>query len=144
MNRHLEHYKLGTLCSVKHGYPFDGSKFADHGTYIVLTPGNFFEKGGFKRIKGKEKYYTGAFPQEYLCSKDDLIVAMTQQAEGLLGSTALVPEDNLYLHNQRIGLVFHNHDLVDKLYLYYLFMTKSVRKQISDSASGTKIKHKPL
>ena len=141
MNRHLEHYKLGTLCSVKHGYPFDGSKFADHGTYIVLTPGNFFEKGGFKRIKGKEKYYTGAFPQEYLCSKDDLIVAMTQQAEGLLGSTALVPEDNLYLHNQRIGLVFHNHDLVDKLYLYYLFMTKSVRKQISDSASGTKIKH---
>ena len=141
MNRHLEHYKLGTLCSVKHGYPFDGSKFADHGTYIVLTPGNFFEKGGFKRIKGKEKYYTGAFPQEYLCSKDDLIVAMTQQAEGLLGSTALVPEDNLYLHNQRIGLVFHNHDLVDKLYLYYLFTTKSVRKQISDSASGTKIKH---
>ena len=68
-----------------------------------MSSGNFFEKGGFKRIKGKEKYYTGAFPQEYLCSKDDLIVAMTQQAEGLLGSTALVPEDNLYLHNQRIG-----------------------------------------
>lgn len=141
MNRKLNHYKLGALCNIKHGYPFDGSKFTDHGTYIVLTPGNFFEKGGFKRIKGKEKYYSGAFPQEYLCSKNDLIIAMTQQAEGLLGSTALVPEDKLYLHNQRIGLISHNGDLVDKLYLYYLFMTKSVRKQISDSASGTKIRH---
>lgn len=141
MNRQLNHYKLGALCNIKHGYPFDGSKFTDHGTYIVLTPGNFFEKGGFKRIKGKEKYYSGAFPQEYLCSKNDLIVAMTQQAEGLLGSTALVPEDKLYLHNQRVGLISHNKDLVDKLYLYYLFMTKSVRKQISDSASGTKIRH---
>ncbi len=141
MNSELNHYKLGELCRVKHGYPFDGSKFEGHGTYIVLTPGNFFEKGGFKRIKGKEKYYSDSFPQEYLCSKDDLIVAMTQQADGLLGSTALVPESNLYLHNQRIGLIYHNEDLVDKLYLYYLFMTSSVRKQIADSASGTKIKH---
>lgn len=141
MSRRLHHFKLGSLCTIKHGYPFDGSKFENQGNYIVLTPGNFFEKGGFKRISGKEKYYSGGFPQEYLCSKDDLIVAMTQQAEGLLGSTALVPEDNLYLHNQRIGLITHTENLVDKHYLYYLFMTKSVRKQISDSASGTKIKH---
>lgn len=141
MSSELNHYDLGNLCRVKHGYPFDGSKFENHGTYIVLTPGNFFEKGGFKRIKGKEKYYSDSFPQEYLCTKGDLIVAMTQQAEGLLGSTALVPESNLYLHNQRIGLIFHNENLVDKFYLYYLFMTSSVRKQIADSASGTKIKH---
>lgn len=141
MSRQLHHFKLGHLCTVKHGYPFDGSKFENRGDYIVLTPGNFFEQGGFKRIRGKEKYYSGSFPHEYLCSKGDLIVAMTQQAEGLLGSTALVPEDNLYLHNQRIGLISHTEDLVDKLYLYYLFMTKSVRKQLSDSASGTKIRH---
>ena len=66
---------------------------------------------------------------------------MTQQAEGLLGSTAIVPEDNTYLHNQRIGLVFPNEELVDKLYLYYLFMTKSVREQLRNSSSGTKVKH---
>ena len=141
MSRQLHHFKLGRLCTVKHGYPFDGSKFENRGDYIVLTPGNFFEQGGFKRTRGKEKYYSDSFPHEYLCSKGDLIVAMTQQAEGLLGSTALVPEDNLYLHNQRIGLISHTEDLVDKLYLYYLFMTKSVRKQLSDSASGTKIRH---
>ena len=132
---------MGELCHVKHGYPFDGSKFDTQGKYIVLTPGNFYEKGGFKRTIGKEKWYSDEFPKEYLCHKGDLIVAMTQQAEGLLGSTAIVPEEHLYLHNQRIGLVSHNAEIVDKLYLYYLFMTKSVRKQIADSASGTKIKH---
>lgn len=126
---------------MKHGFPFEGSKFQEHGKYIVLTPGNFYESGGFKRVRGKEKYYSDSFPDEYLCSKDDLVVAMTQQAEGLLGSTALIPEDNLYLHNQRIGLITCNDELVDKLYLYYLFMTKSVRKQIADTASGTKIRH---
>lgn len=137
----LKTYKLGELCLVKHGFPFEGSKFQEHGKYIVLTPGNFYEAGGFKRVRGKEKYYSDSFPDEYLCSKNDLVVAMTQQAEGLLGSTALIPEDNLYLHNQRIGLITCNDELVDKFYLYYLFMTKSVRKQITDTASGTKIRH---
>ena len=141
MNSFLVRYKMGELCHVKHGYPFDGSKFDTQGKYIVLTPGNFYEKGGFKRTIGKEKWYSDEFPKEYLCHKGDLIVAMTQQAEGLLGSTAIVPEEHLYLHNQRIGLVSHNAEIVDKLYLYYLFMTKSVRKQIADSASGTKIQH---
>ena len=55
MSSELNHYDLGNLCRVKHGYPFDGSKFENHGTYIVLTPGNFFEKGGLKRINGKDK-----------------------------------------------------------------------------------------
>lgn len=141
MNNSLKKYHMGQLCKVKHGFPFDGSKFSSEGKYIVLTPGNFYEKGGFKRIVGKEKYYSDSFPDEYLSKKGDLIVAMTQQADGLLGSTALVPEDGLYLHNQRVGLVLHNDNLVDKFYLYYLFMTKGVRKQITDSASGTKVKH---
>ena len=126
---------------MKHGFPFLGKFFAQEGDRIVLTPGNFFEKGGFKRTFGKEKYYTGPIPQEYICSKGDLIVAMTEQAEGLLGSTAIVPEDDIYLHNQRIGLISCNDKLLDKLYAYYLLMTKSVRKQLRDSSSGTKVKH---
>lgn len=141
MSSPLKHYKLGELCRVKHGWPFQGEYFSDEGERVVLTPANFFEEGGFKRVLGKEKYYHGDFPEEYLCAKGDLIVVMTQQAEGLLGSTALVPEDGVYLHNQRIGLITHNEELVDKQFLYYLFMTSSVRKQLRNSASGTKVKH---
>ena len=130
--------KLGNLLKVKHGFAFKGEYFKSEGRYILLTPGNFYESGGFKFTPEKEKYYTGTFPKEYICSSDDLIVAMTEQAEGLLGSTALVPCDDLFLHNQRIGLVSYDRKKADKHFLYYLFRMKSVRKQIRGSASGTR------
>jgi len=137
----LTERKLGDLIRIKHGFPFLGEHFTDSGEFIVLTPGNFFESGGFKHTPGKEKYYDGNFPQEYLCAEGDLIVAMTQQAEGLLGSTALVPESGVYLHNQRIGLVSLDNKLADKLYVYYLFMTDLIRRQIRSTATGSKVKH---
>ena len=137
----MNRMKLGEILSVKHGWAFKGEYFAEDGEQSILTPGNFFEKGGFKPNNGKERHYTGTYPKEYLCHKGDLIVAMTQQAEGLLGSTALVPENNKYLHNQRIGLITCDEKRLNKLFAYYLFMTKSVREQLERSSSGTKVKH---
>lgn len=133
-------YKLGELLRVKHGWAFKGEFFSDTGVQSILTPGNFYESGGFKANPSKDRFYSGDYPKEYLCSKGDLVVAMTEQAAGLLGSTAIVPEDNRYLHNQRIGLISCNESL-NKDFAYYLFMTQSVRQQISRSASGTKVKH---
>lgn len=137
----MKRYKLGDILTVKHGFPFKGEYFSSNGKYIVLTPGNFYEQGGFKYTQGKEKYYLGESPAEYICSKGDLIVAMTEQTRGLLGSTAIVPEDDLYLHNQRIGLIKFDTSVVDKNYLNYLFRVSWVRSQLESSASGTKIKH---
>lgn len=137
----MKRYKLGDILTVKHGFPFKGEYFSSNGKYIVLTPGNFYEQGGFKYTQGKEKYYLGESPAEYICSKGDLIVAMTEQTRGLLGSTAIVPEDDLYLHNQRIGLIKFDASIVDKNYLNYLFRVSWVRSQLESSASGTKIKH---
>lgn len=126
---------------VKHGYPFKSEYFSDAGDYIVLTPGNFYEDGGFKRQAGKEKFYIGDIPKNYLHKRGDLIVAMTEQAEGLLGSCAFVPEDNLYLHNQRLGLITTDSKKLDRSYVYYLFQTSSVREQIRLTSSGSKVKH---
>jgi len=71
-----------------------------------------------------------------------LIIAMTEQGPGLLGSSALIPEDDKYLHNQRLGLIqVKNESVINKHFLYYLFNTKSVRGQISGSATGTKVRH---
>ncbi|NQP20063.1 restriction endonuclease subunit S [Streptococcus suis] len=134
---------MSELCdflSIKHGWAFKGEYFSDTGDQSILTPGNFYESGGFKRNFDKARFYIGDFPAEFVCKKDDLIVAMTEQAAGLLGSTALVPEDNRYLHNQRIGLIDCNEKMY-KYFAYYLFMTKTVREQISRSSSGTKVKH---
>ena len=133
--------KLGECLTIKHGWAFKGEFFAESGEQSILTPGNFFEAGGFKYNDERERYYTGEYPAEYLCKKGDLIVAMTEQAGGLLGSTAIVPKDNRYLHNQRIGLVTCDEKQITKMFAYYLFMTKSVREQISRTSSGTKVKH---
>lgn len=133
-------YKLGDLLRVKHGWAFKGEFFSETGIQSILTPGNFYESGRFKANTSKDRFYIGEYPKEYLCSKGDLIVAMTEQAAGLLGSTAIVPEDNRYLHNQRIGLISCN-EYLNKDFAYYLFMTQTVRQQISRSASGTKVKH---
>jgi type I restriction enzyme S subunit len=126
---------------VKHGYPFKSEYFLDSGDHIVLTPGNFWESGGFKQQIGKEKFYTTTFPDEYLHKRGDLIVAMTEQTEGLLGSMAFVPEDGRYLHNQRIGKVTEVSGDICLGFLYYAFRTQSIRDQLSNTASGSKVRH---
>ncbi len=139
---HWRERKIGDLLRIKHGFAFLGEHFANEGTHVVLTPGNFLEEGGFKEQPDKAKWYTGRVPPEYVLSAGDVIVAMTEQAEGLLGSSAIVPKSEKYLHNQRLGLV----QVLDRMqtelrFVYYLFNSASVRQQIRGSASGTKIRH---
>jgi type I restriction enzyme S subunit len=72
---------------------------------VLLTPGNFYETGGYRDRGEKQKYYTGEIPSGYVLNQGELLVAMTEQAAGLLGSPILVPESGKFLHNQRLGLV---------------------------------------
>jgi type I restriction enzyme S subunit len=134
--------KIGDLLEIKHGFAFLGEHFCSAGTHVVLTPGNFLEEGGFKEKTDKAKWYNGPIPDDYVLNEGDLIVAMTEQAEGLLGSSALIPRSGVYLHNQRLGLVqIRDRKQADQHFIYYLFNSKPVRQQIRGSASGTKIRH---
>lgn len=134
--------QLGDGINVKHGFAFKGEFFAPAGECIVVTPGNFLERGGFRVRDGKERFYLGEIPEDYVFAKGDLIVAMTEQGEGLLGSAARVPDDGRFLHNQRIGLVqVMDTDLFDKRFLYWAFNSSNVRAQIRGSATGAKVKH---
>lgn len=133
---------LGEGIHIKHGFGFKSEYFDETGEFVILTPGNFYEEGGFRPRPGKDRYYKGDFNDNFILKSNDLIVAMTEQAPGLLGSSAIIPEDNKYLHNQRLGLVtITNESLFHKKFLYFLFNTHSVRGQISGSASGTKVRH---
>jgi type I restriction enzyme, S subunit len=134
--------QLGDGIHVKHGFAFKGEYFTAAGEYLVLTPGNFLEKGGFRVRDGKERFYHADFPEEYLLAEGDLIVAMTEQGEGLLGSAARIPAEGKYLHNQRLGLVqITDSELLDKRFLYWVFNSTGVRAQIRASATGAKVKH---
>ncbi len=138
----LHEISLGNAFHVKHGFAFKSQYFSDNGEHIVLTPGNFNEKGGFRLRPGKDRFYAGDIPEDFVLEEGDLIIAMTEQGPGLLGSSALIPESGKYLHNQRLGLIEDlDETILAKRFLYYLFNTKSVRSQISGSATGTKVRH---
>lgn len=135
---------LGDFITIKHGYAFDGKYFSDSGDYILLTPGNCFESGGLKLKGDKEKYFIGEISQNFVLSKGDLIVVMTDliQAAPILGGAFLIPRDNKFLHNQRLGLVsIKENKCLDKKFLYYVFNTQSYRDQIRGSASGATVRH---
>lgn len=133
---------LRELCHIKHGYAFEGAFFSNKGEYVLLTPGNFFEKGGYRDRGEKQKYYTGEIPRDYVLNEGDLLVAMTEQAAGLLGSPILVPESDKFLHNQRLGLVIKKPGVPwTNEFFFHVFNTESVRKEIHDSASGVKVRH---
>ena len=133
--------KLGDYLKVEHGFAFKGEHFSDSGEFVVLTPGNFHEAGGFRSRPAKDRFYAAAFPERHLLQRGDLIVAMTEQGEGLLGSSALIPEGNRYLHNQRLGLVKERKERAERRFLYYLFNSSSVREQIRNTSSGAKVRH---
>src|SRR5262245_58176654 len=97
--------ELGTGIRIKHGFAFQSAFFREEGQFIVLTPGNFNEEGGFRLRPGKDRFYAGEVAEQFVLSEGDLIVAMTEQAPGLLGSSALIPESSRFLHNQRLGRI---------------------------------------
>jgi type I restriction enzyme S subunit len=133
---------LSALCDIRHGFAFLGEFFSDRGEFVLLTPGNFHESGGYRDRGAKQKFYTGTIPDGYLLAEGDLLVAMTEQAAGLLGSPILIPESGKFLHNQRLGLVTKKLDAPwTNEFFFHVFNTPGVRRAIHSSASGVKVRH---
>jgi type I restriction enzyme, S subunit len=139
-----DEFELGNICTFKHGFAFKSEFFTEESGYVLLTPGNFYEEGGYRDRGHKQKHYEGKFPNEFLLSEGDLLVAMTEQAVGLLGSPILVPSSNTFLHNQRLGLVELTTNFVGRVnmsFLFHLFNTKYFREKVQETASGVKVRH---
>jgi len=134
---------LANLIKIKHGWAFKGEFITEvPNNNIVLTPGNFYIGGGFK--KNKFKFYTGDFPEDYILKEGDVVVTMTDLSkEGdTLGYSAKLPKDKRsFLHNQRIGLVELISNDTDLDFIYWLMRTRNYQKTIVNSASGTTVRH---
>lgn len=134
--------QLRDFIDIKHGFAFSGRNFARSGKYVVLTPGNFHEKGGFRSQQDKERFLNGDPPADYILEEGALVVAMTEQAPGLLGSCAAIPEGDRFLHNQRLGLVeIKRPQELHRDFLMYTLNSPAVRQQIHRSAGGMKVRH---
>ncbi|HBC0000835.1 restriction endonuclease subunit S [Vibrio parahaemolyticus] len=135
---------LSSYINIKHGFAFKGEYFSDQETGdICVTPGNFHIGGGIKL--DKLKYYDGPIPEDYIFSKGDLMVTMTdlsKQAD-TLGYPAFVPESEgkTYLHNQRIGKVELKIEQDIKNYLYSFFCSSGYRNEVLSGVTGSTVKH---
>ena len=145
MPQNWKTYKLGEVLKVKHGYAFKGKHFTtDPNDNLLLTPGNFEPQGGVKFNWGKQKFYKGEFPEEYICTEGDLLVAMTDLTQSciILGSPLVIKDNKYnYLHNQRLGLIQEDESKADRLFLYYYFNSYPYRQRLIATKSGSTVSH---
>src|SRR5690554_5364365 len=135
---------LGDLFKVKHGFAFKGEFFTDQQqSEILVTPGNFAIGGGFQ--DEKRKYYRGPVPTDYVLQPGQIVVTMTDLSKqsDTLGFAARIPNDaNVWLHNQRVGLlVFNPSAEADARFVEYLLRSHEYRAWVIGSATGTTVKH---
>ena len=134
---------LGELIAVTRGASLSGNYYSTKGEYIRLTCGNFdYHNNCFKENTSKDNlFYTGEFREEFLLEKGDIITPLTEQAIGLLGTTARIPKNGKYIQSQDIALVKCKVGKIDPTFCYYLISSRLVRNQLSVAAQQTKIRH---
>ena len=71
----------------------------------------------------------------------DIITPLTEQAIGLLGSTAIIPESGRYIQSQDVAKIVCKKHLLDKDFAFYLVSSNLVKQQLSAAAQQTKIRH---
>jgi len=138
----MKKYKLSELMEVTRGMSLCGEYYATEGDLMRLTLGNFdYRNNCFKDDKSKDNlFFSGDVKDEFILHKDDIITPLTEQAIGLLGSTAKIPCDGKYIQSQDVGLIQCNDKLCPD-YAFYLIPSKVVRTQLSAAAQQTKIRH---
>ena len=139
----LTKYKLGEILDVTRGASLSGEFYATEGKYIRLTCGNFdYQNNCFKENKSKDNlYYVGDFKPEFLMEEGDIITPLTEQAIGLLGSTAIIPKSGKYIQSQDVAKIICKEELLDKDFAFYLISSTLVKQQLSAAAQQTKIRH---
>ena len=83
------------------GYAFKSTTFThDPKPFVLTTPGHFHETGDFRDRGPKTHYVDDEVDPEFIFETGDLMIPMTEQAPGLLGSPAFIPDDGkTYAHN---------------------------------------------
>ena len=139
----LKKYKLGEILDVTRGASLSGEFYAAEGEYVRLTCGNFdYQNNCFKENKAKDNlYYIGDFKPDFLMKEGDIITPLTEQAIGLLGSTAIIPESGKYIQSQDVAKIVCKEHLLNKDFAFYLISSNLVKQQLSAAAQQTKIRH---
>lgn len=128
---------------IQNGYAYKSFNFVEMQTgRIVLTPGSVALGGGYQANKGRNYRLDAEVPKKFIFKSGDIFITLTDLTPSAqaLGYPAIVPADNnVYLHNQRLGKVANSK--LDKFFLYNLLRSEHYHKYIVSTASGTTVKH---
>ena len=126
-----ENWRLGTLADIAdyyNGYAFSSKELLNEPTddcLDVFKQGHIKKGGGFNSEETKSWYPLSKCKnlQNYILKKGDILMAMTDMKGNvaILGNTSIMPVDDKYIVNQRVGLLRAKKDLnIDYPYLYLL------------------------
>lgn len=126
-----EERKLGEISKYSNGGSYEND-VVENGTYELITlksvnmSGKLVSSGKFINRETKT------------LEKDTLVMILSEQAPGLLGMTAQIPENNKYVLNQRVAEIKPNTNMDS----YFLSMSIN-RSQVyfSKRGAGTKVQN---
>lgn len=106
---------LDTIADFQNGYAFKSSDLLSEplsDAYRVFKQGHINRGGGFN-AEGTKSWYPKADAKtltKYILHKGDILMAMTDMKDNvaILGNTAIMPVDDEYIVNQRVGLLRAN------------------------------------
>ena len=82
---------LGDHIALRKGLSYKGEYLVEESSLGLVGLDAFVAGGGYK--PGAEKPYSGAFKPDHLAESGDVLLAMTEQQDGLLASPLVVPEN---------------------------------------------------
>ena len=82
---------LGDHIALRKGLSYKGEYLVEESSLGLVGLDAFVAGGGYK--PGAEKPYSGAFKPDHLVESGDVLLAMTEQQDGLLASPLVVPEN---------------------------------------------------
>ena len=82
---------LGDHIALRKGLSYKGDYLVEESSLGLVGLDAFVAGGGYK--PGAEKPYSGPFKPDHLAESGDVLLAMTEQQDGLLASPLIVPEN---------------------------------------------------
>lgn len=127
-----EKKRLGEVVNYKNGGSFE-SLVKNHGVYKLITLKSVNTEG---KLINSEKYIDDKCVETL--RKDTLVMILSEQAPGLVGMTAIIPNNNEYVLNQRVAALVPN-QFIDSQFLSKLINRN--QKYFSVRSAGTKVKN---
>ena len=121
--------KLGDLITYKNGKSFE-SEIVENGNYLLITLNSINIKGKLKPEHLKVNSFDNSL------EKGDLIMVLSDVAHGnFLGLTDIIPKDNKYVLNQRMGALKNLKDVTSEYLSYYINKNQKYFKMAGKGSS---------